>query len=105
MKPEHLGIEYNAERWRDVYEPKDIRFAPTNDSLGGNYENIWIGEALVGILEPRPHYCDRGRYVFKCELPDLDGADSFPRYYMTVVTAKWEIIMWLNWRLWRRMVS
>jgi hypothetical protein len=41
------------------------------------------------ILEPRPHYCDRGRWTLKvfpkhganCSACNVDDADSFPRYY------------------------
>jgi hypothetical protein len=101
-KPEHLGIEYVSPRWADLYEPKPIRFEQANDSGRSMvYENVMIGDVIVGSLEPRPYYCDRGRYIFRSELPDLDGADGFPRYYMDYSAACAEITAWLRWRLWR----
>jgi hypothetical protein len=45
-------------------------------------------------------YCDRGRFVGKVfGVPDIDGADSFPRYYMDIDRAKLEMAEWLDWRL------
>lgn len=49
----------------------------------------------------RPAYCDRGRVQINCELPDIDGADMFPRYYMDVGRAREEFNAFLRYRLWR----
>src|SRR5712691_69263 len=49
------------------------------------------------IIEPRPHYCDRGRMIAKVfpvvssELMlKFDGADGWPRYYYDLDRAKAE---------------
>lgn len=54
---------------------------------------------VVAWLTERPRYCDRGHYQVNCNLPDIDGADGFPRYYMRRETAIQETEAWLNWRL------
>jgi len=96
-KPAHLGREYDAERWHELYEYKVIEFKHKQEDL----IEVYVGQTLVGTIEPRPRYCDRGRYKFLCDLPDIDSQDGFPRYYMQLLNAKLEIIAWLNWRLWR----
>ena len=59
----------------------------------------WIG--------PRPVYCDRGHWEFNVHtgVPGVDGADSFPRYYMRLNTALSEAGLWLNWRLYKQRVE
>lgn len=59
-------------------------------------------------LEPRPPYCDRGRYSVKvyplhgpeCKSCDVDSADSFPRYYFDKERAKLEVQAWIDARGW-----
>lgn len=88
--------------WEAVLEPAEIEFVPyeaTEDIL-----DIKINGRRVGWLEKRPGWCDRGHWKFGCELPEINDADSFPRYYMDVTRAKLEIIAWLNWRLWQKWV-
>lgn len=94
------GPEWHG--WDAVFEPADINFVIVR---GESIEDIYIRDKRVGWIESRPHYCDRGRWKFGCELPGLDAHDAFPRYYMDVTRAKIEIISWLNWRLWRKVVS
>lgn len=61
--------------------------------------NLLDGNAHVWI-ERRPAYCDRGHFCAKVEgIPDIDGADSFPRYFMDLERAKSEMREWLAWRL------
>jgi hypothetical protein len=96
-RPEHLGIEYDG--WDVIFAPADVEFVEAE-----GWQDVLINGHLVGSLEARPPYCDRGRWWFKCDLPDLDGADGFPRYYMSLAVARLEIIAFLNWRLWRRRV-
>lgn len=58
-----------------------------------------VGRCEV-TLEPRPHYCDRGRWIGKVFwVPDIDSADSFPRYYMDLERAKSELSEWLEMRV------
>jgi hypothetical protein len=52
----------------------------------------------IGWKEP---YCDRGHWKVNIELPDMDGADGFPRYYMSESVAKAETEAFLKWRLWK----
>lgn len=54
------------------------------------------------FIQKRPVYCDRGHYSFNVEgIPYVDGADSFPRYYMSLRVALREATTWLNWRLYK----
>jgi hypothetical protein len=94
-------------RWQAVLTPGEIHFrAAVPQSIDGiPVFDIIINGKCVGWLEKRHHYCDRGHWKFECELPGIDEADSFPRYYMDETRAKLEIISWLNWRLWRMSVS
>lgn len=52
------------------------------------------------FIQKRPSYCDRGHWSFNADgVPFLDGADSFPRYFMGLDCAIREATEWLNWRL------
>ena len=64
-------------------------------------ENCYINGQLVAWLEVRPSYCDRGHWKVEANLPDVDDADRFPRYFMRYETAKEETEKWLKWRLWK----
>lgn len=83
--------------------PTEIVFTE-NEEFPGCID-ITINGLRAGYIEPRPDHCDRGRWKFNTELPNIDSADGFPRYYMDLTRAKLEIISWLNWRLWRRRCS
>lgn len=51
-------------------------------------------------LTKRPSYCDRGHYQLGVDgILDIDGADMFPRYYMSLGRAVEEAESWLRWRL------
>jgi hypothetical protein len=51
-------------------------------------------------IEPRPAYCNRGRYIAQYDGSFfIDGGDSFPRYYMDLETAKREMKAWLLHRI------
>lgn len=63
--------------------------------------NIMIGGRMVGWMTRRPSYCDRGHWQLNIELPGIDGADGFPRYYMRRETAIQEAELFLRWRLWK----
>lgn len=61
--------------------------------------NLFVGKVHVWI-SARPDYCDRGHYQLNLSgIPDIDGADMFPRYYMSFVTAMAEAERFLDWRL------
>jgi len=103
VRPEHLrGPEWN--NWDAVFEPSDILFED-RATEGLPWQAVTVNGRTVMTIELRPHYCDRGRFKVLCELPDIDAADAFPRYYFQVVAMRVEIITFLNWRLWRRRVS
>jgi hypothetical protein len=65
----------------------------------GSYQQIRGKECLI-TLEPRPGYCDRGRFIAKL-FPEgklareIDWADGWPRYYFDLARAKAEIEAWL----------
>lgn len=55
---------------------------------------------ILAWIQARPSYCDRGHWVMNVDsIPDIDFADSFPRYYMSLERAKKETIDFLKWRL------
>jgi hypothetical protein len=55
---------------------------------------------IHAFISKRPSYCDRGHYSFNVDgIPHMDGADSFPRYYMSLDVALREATDWLNWRM------
>jgi hypothetical protein len=52
-------------------------------------------------LSMRPVYCDRGHIQLNIDGPlQLDGADSFPRYFFSFAEADAHTRMFLKWRLW-----
>lgn len=59
-------------------------------------------------IDPRPSYCDRGRFVSyvitrhgaPCGSCDVDHADGFPRYYFDLERAKAEMEAWMTARKW-----
>lgn len=55
--------------------------------------------SLVAHLQPRPHYCDRGRWIAQQFVFDVDHSDAFPRYYMDLERAKAEVFEWVRHRL------
>jgi hypothetical protein len=71
--------------------------------------NVWnflthdpMGNPVHAFIQKRPPYCDRGHYSFNVDARlNLDGADSFPRYYMDLDTAMLEAVKWLNWRMYK----
>lgn len=64
------------------------------------------GKNCVITLEPRPAYCDRGRFIAKVFMkPDktvmdlcIDSQDGWPRYYFFESHAKLEVEQWLRFR-------
>lgn len=66
-----------------------------------NLHEAYIAEQMVAWIDARPAHCDRGHWKMHCELPDIDGADRFPRYYMSLSVAKAETEAFLKWRLWK----
>lgn len=64
---------------------------PATDSFGSGHYHIW--------MEPRPRYCDRGRWkvcVDSHGVVGLDGQEGFPRYYFDLDRAKVEMEEWVN---------
>lgn len=65
------------------------------------------GQHAYVEIWPRPSYCDRGHWQVTCDLQNklgieqLDIADGFPRYYMSLAVAKAEMESWLRWRLYK----
>ena len=58
------------------------------------------GRMVHCFLQQRPDYCDRGHISLNIDGPlDLDGADSFPRYFFSFDEADKHTRMFLKWRL------
>jgi hypothetical protein len=55
------------------------------------------GEYQIHIIK-RPHYCDRGDWVFVVDgINDLDYSDGFPRYFFgTAEEAQQQMQLWIN---------
>jgi len=66
---------------------------------GHMFHEYYINNELMAWIVPRPKYCDRGRFSMDTNLPDIDAADSFPRYYMDLERAKRETEEFVRWRL------
>lgn len=67
-----------------------------------NYHTTFEGRDVHAFIQKRPVYCDRGHYSFNIDgIPYIDGADCFPRYFMSLDRAMIEATLWVNWRLWR----
>lgn len=71
-----------------------------------DYQEI-EGKNCVITLEPRPAYCDRGRFIAKVFMKpgktavdlDIDCSDCWPRYYFFESHAKLEVEQWLRVRI------
>lgn len=81
---------------RELVWVKDEKFAIVA------LENLSVDGKQVAWLTKRPHYCDRGHWQVNCELGGIDGADRFPRYYMSYDVAKQETERFIRWRLWKQ---
>jgi len=60
-----------------------------------------LGRECTIWLQPRPGWCDRGRYHATIDATgdlgrELDWADGWPRYYFDLGRAKAEIEAWLR---------
>lgn len=93
--PDHMrGPEWRG--WDPLFAPSPIAWI-THDG----WITAQIADYTVAYLRTRPQYCDRGHFMVVCDLPGLDGADGFPRYYMSKETAVRETEAFLRWRLWK----
>lgn len=74
-----------------AFRTLDLRF-----TVDGKPVHVWIA--------PRPLYCDRGHWQFGVMKSPfaMDGADSFPRYFMSLDAAIAEAEAWLRWRMFKR---
>lgn len=84
---------------KPLREPSDIAWVKGPDIR--DLFTIHINGYEVGWITKRPDYCDRGHWQVNISLPDLDGADGFPRYYMSRKVAVSETEAFLKWRLWK----
>jgi hypothetical protein len=63
------------------------------------------GHQVHAWLSLRPVYCDRGRIQLCIDGPiNLDGADSFPRFFFSFKEADEHTRTFLKWRLWKERV-
>jgi hypothetical protein len=70
---------------------------------GPDCDEVWVNGEMIASLERRPRYCDRGRWIVRVDLLDIDSADGFPRYYMHEAVARSETEAFLRWRLWKEL--
>jgi hypothetical protein len=74
---------------------------------GDGYANLHItdakGRPVLAWLSLRPTYCDRGHIQLQVDgIPDLDAADSFPRYFFSFEEADAHARTFLKWRIWKK---
>lgn len=63
------------------------------------------GDEIHCYLSLRPHYCDRGHIQLNIDGPlDLDGSDSFPRFFFSFKEADEHTRTFLKWRLWKHRI-
>ena len=55
-------------------------------------------DEVLGWIQNRPNYCDRGHWQACIERGDIDSQDAFPRYFMRLATAKQEFMDFVRWR-------
>lgn len=53
---------------------------------------------VLGWVQNRPDYCDRGHWHATIERSDINSQDAFPRYFMRLETAKQEMMDFVRWR-------
>jgi len=85
-------------RMDQLKEPTKIEWKKDNEY---GYLECWANGQFLAWIEPRPAYCDRGHWKISCNLSDIDGADRFPRYFMSAKRAIDETEDFLKWRLWK----
>jgi hypothetical protein len=60
------------------------------------------GRPVHAFLSMRPPYCDRGHIQLNVDGPlELDGHDSFPRFFFSFEEANAHAREFLKWRLWK----
>lgn len=63
------------------------------------------GRPVYASLSLRPVYCDRGHIQLLIDGPlNLDGADSFPRFFFSFKEADEHTRTFLKWRLWKHRI-
>lgn len=106
LTAENMGIE---EQYVDC--PEDILGL---DWILDSYGYWWLrvvgsnGQKTTLFIQPRANYCDRGHWQVICEyycsehgMDTIDGADCFPRMFMSLEVAKREIQEWIAWRMYK----
>jgi hypothetical protein len=93
-------------RWVRIQDQKRATCPDCLRVLDGRWHPVlrWQELSVANVtitLEPRPGYCDRGRWLAKIsaygyEPVHLDEADGWPRYYFDEGRAKAEIQEWLR---------
>lgn len=69
------------------------------------FQEYWIEGRMAAYMTPRPHYCDRGHWQVNVDVPDLNEADFFPRYYMNRAVAVAETEAFIAWRLFKARID
>lgn len=70
--------------------------------VNGEYPDLheaFVESVMVGWVNKRPEYCDRGHWQAQVEWAGIDHQDAFPRYFMRYETAVQEMEDFLRWRL------
>ena len=83
--------EIDEAQWtKDIYGVMNLYVHTAEDRL----VHCWV------ML--RPVYCDRGHMQLIIDGPlNLDGADSFPRFFFSFEEADKHTRLFLKWRIWK----
>lgn len=94
MQPSEGLEEINRAQWvRDEYNQLMLTVHDERD------------RKVIAYLSLRPHYCDRGHIKLLIDGDiELDGADSFPRYFFSRAEAMDHTKLFLKWRLWKHRI-
>jgi hypothetical protein len=75
---------------KDEYETLNLYVSDSN------------GRSIHCWMTLRPVYCDRGHIQLLISGPlNLDGADSFPRFFFSFKEADEHVRLFLKWRVWK----
>jgi len=88
-----------------VKEIDEAKWIKDETNILNLYVHDAVGDQVHSWLSLRPNYCDRGhiQLVIYGNL-NLDGGDSFPRFFFSFDEADNHTRTFLKWRLWKHRI-
>lgn len=86
-----------------IKEIEEARWAKDEWQTLNLYVHDDKDRTVHAFLSLRPSYCDRGHISLNIDAPgiELDGHDSFPRFFFSFAEADAHTRLFLKWRLWK----